>query len=158
MVQLHTHSVHQGEVETAEFAVGILAEIVGLAALDRASPTSGEDDGELTRVVGVAVHEAAREDDHAVVEKGALAFVRCRHFLEELGPEFHLELIHLLIVCETGLVAGVVGELVDARGDSLEAGETHVREIVVQHEGRDTGAVHLEGEEEDVEHEPQVIL
>ncbi len=50
-VDPHAHPVHQSEVETAKLAVRILAQIVGLAALDRAAATAGEDDGELARIV-----------------------------------------------------------------------------------------------------------
>ncbi len=46
----------------------------------------------------------------------------------------------------------------DAAADAVEAGEAHVGEVVVHHEGGHAGAVHLEGEEHDVEHEAQVVL
>ena len=44
---LNTHAIHQGEMQAAEFPVRIIAQIIGLAALDRAASSSGEDDREL---------------------------------------------------------------------------------------------------------------
>jgi len=41
------HAVHEGEMEAAEFAVGFLAEVVVLAALDRAAASAGEHDRQL---------------------------------------------------------------------------------------------------------------
>lgn len=158
MARFHAHAVHEGDVEAAEFAVFVFAEVVEAAALDGAAASAGEDDGELSRIVRVAVHEAAGEQDHAVFQQGALAFVRGLHLGEELGPEFDLMFVHALIHAEAMLVAGMVGELVDAAADAVEAGEAHVREVVVHHEGGDARAVHLEGEEHDVEHEAQVVL
>lgn len=46
----------------------------------------------------------------------------------------------------------------NAATDAVEAGEAHVREVIVHHESGDTRAIHLEGEEHDVEHETQMVL
>ncbi len=158
MADFYPHAVHEGDVEAAEFAVLVLAEVVEAAALDGAAATAGEDDGELSRIVRIAVHEAAGEQDHAVFEQGTLPFVRGLHLGEELGPEFDLMLIHALIHAQAVLITRVMRQLVDAAADAVEAGEAHVREVIVHHEGGHTGAVHLESEEHDVEHEAQVVL
>ena len=104
----HSHAIHQGDVESAELPVGILAEIVETAALNGAAAIAGEHNGELPRIVRVAVHEAAGEQDHAVFQQGTLAFVRSLHLGEEFRPEFDLMLIHPLIKAQTMLVIGMV--------------------------------------------------
>lgn len=127
-------------------------------ALDSAAAVAYKDDGELGGVMGIAVPEAAGEEDHAVFQQGALAFVGDLHFSEELAPELHLVLVNALIHFQSMVVSRVVGQFVDAAADTVQAGEAHVRQVVIHHERRHVGAIHLKGEEHDVEHEAQVRL
>ena len=55
VVDFHSHTVHEGEVEAAEFAVRGCAEIMVAGSLDGAAAVACEDYGELGGVVGVAV-------------------------------------------------------------------------------------------------------
>ena len=108
MADMEAHAVHEGNVEAAHFAVRIGAVIVEAAALNGATTSAGEDNGELAGVVGVAVEEAAGEHDHAVFQQRALAFVGGLHFAEEFAPELHLVLVHTLIHVEAVLIIGVM--------------------------------------------------
>ena len=155
---MQAHAVHEGDVQAAEFAIRIGAVVVEATALNAASTAAGEDDGELSRIVRVAVEETAGEHDHAVFEQGALTFIRGLHFGERLAPEFHLVLVHALIHVEAVLVIGVMRQFMDAAADAVEAGESHVGKIVIHHERGNAGAVHLEGEHHDVEHEAEMLL
>ncbi len=156
MVNFHSHAIHKGQVEVAEFAVGIGAEVVVAGSLDGAAALACEDDGELGGVVGVAVPEAAGEEDHAVFQQGPLAFVGGLHFGRELAPEFNLVLVDALIHFQPMVVSRMVGKFVDAAADAVQAGETHVRQVVIHHERGHAGAIHLEGQQHDVKHEAQV--
>ena len=51
----HAHAVHEGDVEAAEFAVFVFAEVVEAAALNGAAATVGTADPELPLIVRVAV-------------------------------------------------------------------------------------------------------
>ena len=145
-------------MQAAELAVLVLlVELEGATAAQGAAAAAGEHERQLGGIVGVAVEQAGGEQDHAVFEQGALAFLGGLHLLQRLGPDLDHELVALLVAGEALGVVGVVGELVLAALHADEP-EVHVRQVVRQHVGDDAGAVHLEGQHHDVEHEPDVFL
>ena len=145
-------------MEAAQLAVGILAVVEQAAAAEGASAAAGDEDGQLAGIVGVAVEEAGAEDDHAVVEKGAFAFLGVLHFGEGAGEDLHVVFVGLLVHGQTGGIIGVMREFVQGALDAAPVTEVHAGEVVVEHQRGHSGSVHLEGEHEQVEHQIHVIL
>ena len=108
MTNMQAHAVHQCDVKTAEFAIRVGAVVVEAAALNGAATAAGEDYGEFSGVMRIAVEEAAGEHDHAVFEEGSFAFIGGLHFGEGFAPQFDLMLIHTLVHVEAMLVIGVM--------------------------------------------------
>ena len=148
------HAIHESDVEAAKFTVGICAQVVQSATLDAAATAASKNDWQLPGIVCVTVKEAAGEHDHAVFEQGALTFIGSLHFSQGLSPKFDLMLVHALIQAETVLVIGMMRKFVNAAADAIQTGEAHVGEVVVHHERGYTSAVHLEGQNHDIKHEP----
>ena len=108
--------------------------------------------------MGIPVKEAARQQDHAVLQQGAFSLAGCLHFGEGFPPQFDLVFVDPLIHGEPGLIAGMVGQFVDAPADAIQSGEAHIGKVVVHHEGGNPGAVHLESQHQDVEHEAEMLF
>src|SRR3954465_10995428 len=72
VIHLRAHAIHEGDMQAAELAVGIVAEVEQAAALDRAAAVSGDEERKLCGIVRIPIPEAGSKHDHAVLKKAAL--------------------------------------------------------------------------------------
>ena len=100
--------------------------------------------------------EAQHQD--RIVEQRRLALVDVLHPLRQIGELRDVELVGLQVHRFLFGGAAVVREVeVERALDAVEELEVHLRQIVVQHQRRDPRLVHLEREDDQVEHQLHVI-
>ena len=104
----------------------LLAVVKHTASAQLAAGAAEHHHGELGGVVA-AVHHAGAEEEHRVVERGALAFLNRVELAGQVGELLDEELVHLEPVRGVGVGEQVVNHVVDA-----EMGEAERRVIVVQ--------------------------
>ena len=153
-VGFHPHLLEEREVEIGHRR--FLGELHVAAGLQRTGAGAGEEDGEVVMGVRVAVGDGAAEDDHRVVEHGAGAFAEALQFPEEGSELLEVKAVDLR---DLGLLFGaaaVMREFVVALGDA-DPRVGAVAAVVLDHEGGDARGVGLEGEGEQVVHEPEVF-
>ena len=128
-----------------------------LAGLEAGFAAAGDDDRDVSRIVGVAVADRRAEGDHRVVEQAALAFLDVLHPVEHVGILLDVPAVDLLVLVELLAVVAVVGEVVVAAVDAFEEGEIPAGDVVAEHEGRDAGGVRPEGEDHQIHHDPAML-
>ncbi len=89
----HAHAIEHAEIEVGERRFFLNADV--LAGLERPAAFTGEQNRQLVVVVGVAVADAASQDDHGVVQKRSLAFPNSLQFFQHISELGDVKAINL---------------------------------------------------------------
>ena len=128
---------------------------------DVAILSSGNNQREIVGIVWIAVaHRRTVEDDSVVQERRAiLALLNPAHLIHHVGEHRVVELIDLRVFAKHLLIFPVVGDAVHARvGHSIQEAESLPSNVILEEHGGDPGLIHLKGQDNDIEHEFEVLL
>ena len=148
-------AVEHRHVQVAERRVLAVDEVP--TRRQRAAGPAGQHGRQVVRVVLVAVAQGRAEQHHRVVQQRPFPFADLLHPVEQLGALLDVPGRDPLVLVQLLGVVLVVRELVVAPLDALDEREVLVADRVAEHERGDPRRVGLEGQQEDVEHQPDVL-
>src|SRR4030095_5942139 len=106
---------------------------------------SGQDNGEVMRIVRISIAHAGAEENHAVVEQGSLALTVALKLSQQVGVLFHVPEIDPLVLRPFVGVVLVVRDLMMSAAHAFQEGEVATAYRVAKHKGRDAGRIRPEG-------------
>ena len=89
--------------------------------------TAGEDQREVFPLVRIAVPETGAEEDHAVIQHTAFAFLHRFQAVEQIGILLHVPEVDAGVLLQLFLLVGVVGTFVVTFVDAFEEAEVRQR-------------------------------
>ena len=148
-------------MQHGELQVGHRRGVLGVdqvaVALDGAAVVSRQQERHVVVLVCVAVAYRGAVEQHHVVDQRAVAVGRAGQLGHELAEERHVVLVDLLHLLDLLAVPAVVRQRVVRVGDAdLRIGRAAL--LAADHVGEDARRVGLVGQQEQVVHQPRVVL
>ena len=124
---------------------------------DAAAAAAAEHDGQVVRIVAVAVADAAAEQDHGIVEHDAVAFLHVAQLAQQVGVLLDVPAVDELILAHLVGVLLVVRDVVVRAAHASRKEKFWLLTALPNMNVRDARGVGLEGQRDHVEHPANVL-